>query len=76
MKQEFLIKSQFAEFVLIQGCKNPTNLQTWFGGRLWRKKEEGFVDSSPIPFSWESGNNLMNRFLKNVASLIFALKQT
>ena len=29
-----------------------------------------FVDSAPIPFSWESGNQLMNRFLKIEASLI------
>ena len=50
-------------------CKNSTNLQTWFGGRLWPDNEEGFVDSAPIPFSWGSGNQLMNRFLKTEASL-------
>ena len=28
---------------LTQSCKNPTNLQTWFGGRLWPNNEEGLV---------------------------------
>ena len=41
-----------------QSCKNPTNLQTWFGGRFWPTNEESFVDRAPIPFSWESGNQL------------------
>ena len=54
----------------VQSCENPTNLQTWFGGRFWSNNEEGFVNSDPIPFSWESGNQLMNHFLKTVASLI------
>ena len=31
-----------------QSCKNPTNLQTEFGGKLWPKNEEGFVDSAPV----------------------------
>ena len=49
---------------------HPTNLQTWFGGKFWLKNEESFFDSAPIPFSWESGNRLINRFLKTEASLI------
>ena len=44
-----------------QSCKNSTNLQTWFGGRFWPTNEEGFVASAPIPFSWESGNQLINQ---------------
>ena len=54
-----------------QNCKNPTNIQTWFGGRFWPKNEEGFADSAPIPFNWESGNQFMNHFYKTEASLVF-----
>ena len=42
-------------------AKLHTNPQIWFGGRLWPKNEEGFVGSALIPFSWESGNQFMNR---------------
>ena len=38
-----------------------------------QKNEEGFVDSAPIPFRWESGNELMIRFLKTEASFIRAI---
>ena len=55
----------------IRDAKNPAHLQTCFGGRFWPQNEEGFVDSAPIPFSWESGNQWTNRFLKTEASLIF-----
>ena len=53
----------------IHSCKNSTNLQTWLGGRIWLKNEKDFVDSALIPFSWESGNQLMNRFPKTEVSL-------
>ena len=56
--------------VPVPELQNTTNLQNWFGGRFWQKNEEGFVDSTPIPLSWDSGNQLMNRFLKTEASLI------
>ena len=55
---------------LIRVAKTPQNLHTWFGGRFWPKNEEGFVDSALIPFSWDSGNKLMNRFLKTEVSLV------
>ena len=60
------ICSQFPQ----QSGNNPTNLHTWFGGSFWSKNEERFVDTAPIPFSWESGNQLMKSFLKTEASLI------
>ena len=33
----------------MQNCKASKNLQTWFGGRLWPKNEEDFVDIAPKP---------------------------
>ena len=30
----------------MQRRKNTAHLQTWFGGRLWPKIEEGFVDKN------------------------------
>ena len=50
--------------------KNPTNLQTWFGGRFLPNNEEGLCGSPLIPFSRGSRNQFMNGFLKTVASLI------
>ena len=51
----------------LQKPRKPTNLVL---RKVFAKTEEGFVDSAPIPFSWESGNQLMNRFLKGEAALI------
>ena len=54
---------------MLRAAKTP---QTYKAGleEVWPQNEEGSVDSAPIPFSWESGNQLMNHILKAEASLI------
>ena len=37
-----------------QRRKNTANLQTWFGGRLWPKIEEGLVVKNGILSCWHS----------------------
>ena len=56
---QFLSVAVIISLLFYQSCKNPTNLQTWFGGRFWPKKRGMFcVSVLRYPSAGKVGINL------------------